>query len=175
MDLSKILLHTCCGPCTTYVNKWLSEHNFEVTGYFYNPNIFPPEEYERRLQAMVQYAAAVEFEVMYELNDRRTDPGNCENCYRVRLEKTARFAKEQDFDCFSTTLLISPYQKHDVLKKIGKEIDDEIGIEFFYNDFRSGYRESREMSKTFKLYRQKYCGCGFDQIAKKEVVYAKIN
>jgi len=171
--LSNILLHTCCGPCTTYVHKWLSENGFEVTGYFYNPNIFPREEFEKRRQAMAHYAAANRFEIVYELNDRRTEPGNCENCYRVRLKKTAGFAKEHGYEYFSTTLLISPYQKHDALKKIGEEIENAIGVRFFYNDFRAGYRESQNLSREMNLYRQKYCGCGFDQIAKKEVIYAK--
>ena len=175
MDLSKILLHTCCGPCTTFPNKWLRENNFEVTGYFYNPNIFPTEEYNRRLITMKQYAAAVGLKVIYEPISARTEPGNCENCYRVRLGKSAYYAKENGFDGYSTTLLISPYQRHDLLKRIGEEIGKQVGIDFFYHDFRVGFRESRELSKAMKLYRQKYCGCGFDQIAKREVVYAQVN
>ncbi|MEA3492840.1 MAG: epoxyqueuosine reductase QueH [Candidatus Margulisiibacteriota bacterium] len=157
--MSKVLLHTCCGPCTAYTNKWLVENNFKVTGYFYNPNIFPAEEYERRKLAMGQYAAAVGFEAVYEANDLRTEPGSCKNCYQVRLEKTARFAKESGSDYFSTTLLISPYQKHELLKQMGEEIGKKAGIEFFYHDFRTGFREGQQMAREMKLYRQKYCGC----------------
>ncbi len=173
--MRKILLHACCGPCTTYVNKWLSENNFEVQGFFYNPNIQPQEEYERRHLAMEFYALKVGLKVIYEPNDLQTKTGDCENCYRIRLKKTAQFAKEEGFDCFSTTLLISPYQKHDLLKQIGEQVGREIGIEFFYHDFREGYRESRKMARELKLYMQKYCGCGVDLKPKKEGAYAKTN
>ncbi len=166
----KILLHSCCAPCTTYVNKWLVENNFEVKALFYNPNIRPQQEYERRLLTMEYYATAVGLKVIYphtrllgvgvyEKNDVETEPEKCENCYRVRLGRTAKFAKDLGYDCFSTTLLISPYQKQDLLKQVGERVGLEFGIEFFYRDFRAGYRESRQMAKEMKLYRQKYCGC----------------
>jgi len=173
--LSKILLHTCCGPCTTYVNKWLKDNAFEIKGLFYNPNIRPKEEYERRFITMEYYATSVGLKVIYEPNDIETTLGDCENCYRVRLERTAEFAKKLGYDSFSTTLLISPYQKHEVLKRIGEEVEKESGVEFFYRDFREGYRISREMAKESKLYMQKYCGCGIDLIAQKEKIYAKAN
>lgn len=173
--MSKILLHTCCAPCTTYVNKWLIENNFEVKGFFYNPNIFPQEEYERRLLTMEHYATVIGMKVIYEPVKSKTLPGECEQCYVERLTKTAEKAKELGFDCFSTTLLISPYQKHELISDVGRGVGDKVGIEFFYQDFRNGYRASRQMAKEMKLYMQKYCGCGFDQIAKKEKVYAKVN
>jgi predicted adenine nucleotide alpha hydrolase (AANH) superfamily ATPase len=104
------------------VNKWLGENDFEVQGFFYNPNIFPQEEYERRYLAMEFYALKTGLKVHYEPNHIRTKADDCENCYRVRLKRTAQFAKEEGFDCFSTTLLISPYQKHDLLKQVGEEV-----------------------------------------------------
>ena len=156
----KILLHSCCGPCTTYVNQWLAAHDFEVRGYFYNPNIRPQEEYERRLLTMEHYATVVGLKVIYEQNDLQTEMGACEQCYAVRLRKTAQFAKENGFDCFSTTLLISPYQDHTLLKKIAEQVSLELGVRFFYHDFREGFRESQRLARELKLYRQKYCGCG---------------
>lgn len=116
---------------------------------------------------MEYYATAVGLKVIYEPNDVKTEGGNCENCYRTRLKKTARFAKELGFDCFSTTLLISPYQKHDLLRQVGEEAGSEFGVEFFYHDFRTGYRESRQMARELRLYMQKYCGCGIEFAPKK--------
>lgn len=173
--MSKILLHTCCAPCTTYVNKCLTSNNFEVTGFFYNPNIFPQEEYQRRKSAMEDYVKKTGFNVVYEKNDSRTLPGECEECYRVRLRKTAQVAKDKGFDYFTTTLLISPYQKHDLLKKVGEELAQEFGVQFFYHDFREGFRQSQQMARKLNLYRQKYCGCGVETIAKEEKVYAQAN
>lgn len=172
--MRKILVHSCCAPCTTYVYKTLKEEGFEIKGLFFNPNIRPQEEYERRHLTMENYAMRVGLKVIYEPNDFKTEPGNCENCYRVRLTKTAQIAKELNFDCFTTTLLISPYQKHDLFRQIGEEIGQGFGVKFYYKDFRVGYRESIKMSKEMKLYRQKYCGCGVE-LGVKESVYAKAN
>jgi predicted adenine nucleotide alpha hydrolase (AANH) superfamily ATPase len=158
--MKKILLHTCCGPCTTYVNEWLKKNEFEVKGYFYNPNIRPQMEYERRLLVMEFYATAAGLKVIYGRSQALTDPGDCSNCYKLRLEKTAQLAKDLGFDCFSTTLLISPYQKHQLLKETGEAIGEKYGVKFYYQDFRTGYRQSRQMAREMKLYMQKYCGCG---------------
>lgn len=165
----KILLHACCAPCTTYVNQWLVENSFEVKALFYNPNIRPRQEYERRLLTMEYYATTVGLKVIYEKNDVETEPEKCENCYRVRLSRTAKFAKDLGYDYFSTTLLISPFQKHDLLKQVGERVSLEFGVEFFYRDSRPGYRESRQRAKEMKLYQQKYCGC------KKGEEYARVN
>ncbi|MDD5382201.1 MAG: epoxyqueuosine reductase QueH [Candidatus Margulisbacteria bacterium] len=191
--MRKLLLHTCCGPCTTYVHKSLVDQGFEVKGLFYNPNIRPREEYEKRLLMMEYYATAVGLKVIYQPNDLELEPGNCENCYRVRLRRTAQFARDLAYDCFSTTLLISPFQKHELLRQIGEEIGKESGIPFYYQDFRIGYRESRQMAKKFNLYMQKYCGCdphpltlnrppspskmerGIKGVRKKEASYAKVS
>jgi len=160
--MSKILLHSCCGPCTTYVNRWLCENDFQVTSLFYNPNIRPEEEFQKRLSAMRQYAAAVDLKLIYSTpKETETAPevGNCQNCYEIRLTKAAATAKKLGYQLFSTTLLVSPYQKHELIKELGIKIGDAIGVKFFYNDFRIGFRQSQAMAKSLGLYRQKYCGC----------------
>jgi predicted adenine nucleotide alpha hydrolase (AANH) superfamily ATPase len=160
--MKKILLHTCCGPCTTHVNEWLKENGFEVKGYFYNPNIRPQLEYEKRLLVMEFYATAVGLKVIYDRSQIITEPGDCINCYKTRLEKTAQMARELNFEYFSTTLLISPYQKHQLLKETGEGVGEKYRIKFYYQDFRAGYRQSRQMAREMKLYMQKYCGCGLE-------------
>ena len=142
---------------------------------FYNPNIRPQAEYERRLLMMEYYATGAGLKVIYDPNDAETAPGGCENCYRVRLKRAAKFAKQLGFDCFSTTLLVSPYQNNDLLKQVGEEVGSEFGVGFFYQDFRAGYQESRRMAKEMNLYRQKYCGCGVGSEIKKERSYAKVS
>jgi len=175
--LSKLLLHTCCAPCTTYVYQWLTEQKIETRGYFYNPNIRPQEEYERRLLTMEYYSTVVGLKVIYPkepANEIRGSlletetfslrfpivPGDCQTCYRLRLQKTANFAKQQGFTDFSTTLLISPYQDHELLKNLGETIALETGVNFFYHDWRPEFRTGQNMAREMKLYRQKYCGCG---------------
>ncbi|OGB88325.1 hypothetical protein A3H38_00640 [candidate division WOR-1 bacterium RIFCSPLOWO2_02_FULL_46_20] len=157
--MRRILLHTCCGPCTTYVYQHLRENEFEIKGLFYNPNIRPQAEYERRLLTMEHYATVVGLKVIYEANDVQIEQADCAACYRVRLTKTAQKAQESGYDYFSTTLLISPYQKIKLIKQIGEEIGRESGVEFLCRDFRIGYRTSRQMAREMKLYMQKYCGC----------------
>lgn len=160
--MSKLLLHVCCAPCTISVNQWLGENGFEVKGLFYNPNIRPREEYERRLITMEYYSTSIGLKVINEPNDRELTPGNCENCYRIRLQRAADYAKKIGHDFFSTTLLVSPYQKHEVIKGVGEEIAVESGVKFFYHDFREGFRAGQQKARELKLYRQKYCGCGID-------------
>jgi len=157
--MSKILLHTCCAPCTTYINEWLKGSGFETAGFFYNQNIYPAEEYEKRKRCMEYYSAISSLDVTYVEEDSPPLPGNCEQCYETRLRKTAQFARHNGFELFTTTLLISPYQKHDIIRAIGSRIAEEEGVGFLYHDFREGYYKSRELSARYNLYRQKYCGC----------------
>ena len=172
--MSKLLLHACCAPCTTYVHRWLMENDFEVEGLFYNPNIRPESEYQKRLATMQVYSAAVGLKVRYEPSDRTIEPENCEDCYRIRLEKTAHLASLNGYQYFSTTLLISPYQKHELLKKVGEEVAEEYGVPFYYRDFREGYYESRRLAQAMQLYRQKYCGCKPREEKMKGEKYAQI-
>jgi len=165
-----ILIHTCCAPCLTYTAEKLGEDN-EITAFWFNPNIHPFKEYERRLKALKKYHDETGIDVIYKdvypLKEflegaLRTDP-RCEFCYRWRLEETAKMAKRRDFDSFTTTLSISPYQDHDMIKKIGGEIGEKHDVKFLYVDLRDGFYESHEMAKDMDLYMQGYCGCIFSE------------
>lgn len=168
----KILLHTCCAPCTTYCRKALEEEGIDVTGYFYNPNIHPYKEFERRRDTMKEYAAKTGFDVIYydvyEMEDFirnvvfREDE-RCRFCYYMRLKKAADAAKSGGFEGFSTTLLISPYQKHELIREVAERVSEESSIPFTYRDFRQGYRDSVRMSRELGLYRQPYCGCIYSE------------
>lgn len=157
--MNKVLLHSCCAPCTTFTNNWLNENEFSPTAYFYNPNIFQEGEYVKRYFVLKKYAAAIGLPLRFEFDNKKTEPGRCGQCYFLRLKKTAQYAKNNKFDVFTTTLLISPYQDHELIRDIGERVQNEVGVEFFYHDFREGYYRSSELSKEYKLYRQKYCGC----------------
>ncbi len=166
--MKKLLLHVCCAPCLSGTDKALADKDFCITGYFYNPNIHPEVEFNKRLDALKTYSNAKSFltivDVTYNIGmfDREVidKPGDrCENCYRLRLDRTARYAADNKFDQFSTTLLLSPYQKHDKLKTIGEDMSRKYGVEFYYQDLRPHYHESITISKQMGLYRQKYCGC----------------
>lgn len=174
----KILLHSCCAPCTTYVYKWLKDNGYEVTSYFSNPNIHPLDEFDKRLETMRQYADQVGLELILPDNYDQTAASysqqvgalfgdeRCYSCYKLRLDEVARFAAKNKFDAFCTTLLISPYQKHELIKQAGLVFEKEIDIPFFYEDFRVGFEISRQMAKDMGLYRQKYCGCDWSIHAK---------
>jgi len=167
-----ILMHVCCGPCLMYPLKRLTEKGHKITGFWYNPNIHPYTEYQSRLEA-VRYAEwAKGFSVIYENSydleqylqavlPHLTD--SCRFCYQLRLERTARVAKEKGFEAFSTTLLVSPTQKHELINEIGEELAKKYDIKFFYEDLRPGYYEGKAMAKELNLYRQKYCGCIFSE------------
>lgn len=166
----QILVHVCCAPCFTYPHKRLLEEGHDVTALFYNPNIHPYLEYKSRLESLEKYAEIKAAKVLYKNYDLEnylrgavTADERCEFCYTYRLAEAAKTARQLGFDAFTTTLLISPYQKHEILAKIGKKTADEYGIEFYYDDFREGYRESREIAKALGLYVQKYCGCIFSE------------
>jgi epoxyqueuosine reductase len=169
MDL---LLHMCCGPCSTYSSKRFRELGFTLTGYFDNPNIHPYQEFQRRLETLEQFCMLEAIplhvskqynlesylrEIMAELENR------CGQCYRIRLEATARKAAEQGISHFSTTLAVSPYQNHDLLQAEGLKAGQKYGVSFVYEDLRPGFRESAEMSRALGLYRQPYCGCIFSE------------
>lgn len=166
--MKKLLLHTCCAPCLSGVDKALSGENFDVTGYFYNPNIHPQAELERRVEALKKYSSAKGISAIiienydigsFEREVAGKEGDRCESCYRLRLEAAAWYAKQNKYDLFSTTLLLSPYQKHDLIKSIGEETSKKHAIGFYYKDLRPFYLESIRISKRMGLYRQKYCGC----------------
>jgi predicted adenine nucleotide alpha hydrolase (AANH) superfamily ATPase len=172
--MKKILLHSCCGPCFmgAICDPGLSD--FEIIGYYYNPNIQPKEEYEKRLNYFKKASFGKLTRIITEEYDRgkhllavkgfEKDPGTrCLLCYKLRLTKTAKLAKKEGIDTFSTTLLVSPYQNHDALKKIGEEVACSHGLNFYYQDMRPYFRTGQDDAKKCDIYRQKYCGCLFSK------------
>ena len=171
----KLLLHTCCAPCSVACINVMRSEGIEPCLFWYNPNIHPFSEYKSRYDCLVQYANAENIkltdineyglesflnEVYHQVN---IPPSRCEKCYRQRLEKTAYFASQEGFNAFSTTLLISPYQNHEVIKRLGEEAAAKHGVEFLYMDFRPFFREGQASAREKKLYMQKYCGCIFSE------------
>jgi len=208
----KILLHICCANCAIYPLEQMKGKGDEAVGYFFNPNIHPYQEYQKRLNALKIFSEKVGCKVIYRdeylleeflrnvshrvnpvRNSSRCDskpsgalnpPGiilksnhtteqqgiisngikeRCQYCYSVRLEATAQEAKKEGFDRFSTTLLQSTHQSHDLIKETGERIAQEVGIPFYYEDFRQGWRRGVEVSKVMGLYRQQYCGCIYSE------------
>lgn len=165
----KLLLHTCCGPC--FLGAWgdLQSSDLEITNYFYNPNIQPGEEYVKRRQNLARAIAGKTAGILEETYDpgehssaiskNLSFPERCKQCYRLRLEKTAQRAKNEGYQYFSTTLLVSPYQNHDFLKKLGEELAQKYQVNFYYKDLRSYFRSGQTTAKNEGIYRQKYCGC----------------
>ncbi|MBM3251942.1 MAG: epoxyqueuosine reductase QueH [Candidatus Omnitrophica bacterium] len=175
----KLLLHTCCAPCLIYPYEFLKKQDYEVQGFFYNPNIQPLSEYKNRKKAVEDYAKSVGIIVHYEEKYQPEDffrlvannekaPKRCHFCWQFRLKKTAELAKEKGFDCFSTTLLVSPYQDIEKIKEIGEEISKNTGIRFIFGDFRSGFRDAHKKAKDLDIFCQKYCGCIFSEIERHE-------
>jgi predicted adenine nucleotide alpha hydrolase (AANH) superfamily ATPase len=167
-----ILLHVCCGPCAAYPVKSLVENGHHLTGFFYNPNIHPYTEFSERLEAVKKFANQAGVKMIYhDEYDLRgflrlvlfREDERCRFCYQMRLLRTAVVAKRGSFDAFTSTLLISPHQNHDLIKGIGEQVARGVGVPFFYQDFRPGYREGYELSKEHDLYRQSYCGCVFSE------------
>jgi hypothetical protein len=167
-----ILLHICCANCVIVPSQELKERGEEVVGYFFNPNIHPFQEYQKRLETLELYAEKSGLEVVYRneypleeflKNVALRPEERCHYCYRLRLEATAREAKRNRFDRFSTTLLYSIYQKHDLVREMGERIGEEVGISFHYEDFRRGWKEGVNVSKAMRLYRQQYCGCIYSE------------
>jgi len=170
--LMKILLHICCANCAISPIEKIKEEGNEVVGYFFNPNIHPYQEYQKRLDALKQYSDKTGLEVIcrdeYLLEEflRNVSPREkerCQYCYSLRLEATAQEAKNKGFDAFSTTLLESAHQNHALIKETGERMGKEVGILFYYEDFRQGWRKGVEVSKAMGLYRQQYCGCIYSE------------
>jgi len=172
MPNEKILLHICCGPCACYPVKWLQEQGFTVYGFFYNPNIHPYTEYAKRLANVRLFAEQTGIKVIYKddydldefLRQVAYREGNrCRVCYALRLRQAAGVAKKGNFPYYTTTLLVSPYQQHGLIKEMGEAIGKEYGVEFFYHDFRQGWQAGVALSKAYGLYRQPYCGCIYSE------------
>lgn len=188
----KLLLHSCCAPCSSYVIQFLANY-FEIEVMFFNPNIYPEQEYHRRLEEQIRlikemglnfkvvgldhdshlfYSAVKGVEKLGEGTER------CFKCFELRLDQTARYAKEHDFEYFTTTLTISPLKNAQKLNEIGEMLAAHYGVKFLNSDFKknNGYKTSVELSKQYNLYRQDYCGCVFSQreaIERRKMMEAK--
>lgn len=170
-----LLLHMCCGPCSCYPVKVLRGQGIELTGYFFNPNIHPYKEWDMRLKAAEEFAARSEMKIItdkhYMLRDflrralaaEQVENGRCRMCYTWRLEETARYAAENGFDAFTSTLFYSIYQQHELMKETAEHFAKVYGVKFHYEDFRPGWQEGIDMSVEMGLYRQPYCGCIFSE------------
>lgn len=178
----KLLLHTCCAPCSVYCIKTLRKEGIEPTLFWYNPNIHPYNEYKARRDCLKEYAKSQKVELIledeYGLDEfvcavskmmAREDFGDvmlnrCQNyCYPKRLRKVFEYAKENGYDTVSTTLLYSIYQQHDIIKDLMERLAKEYGVKFLYRDFRGGWKEGQEEAQKAGLYMQKYCGCVFSE------------
>ena len=177
----RLLLQSCCGPCSSYVLEYLTAY-FDVTVLFFNPNIRPEAEYEKRLATLRQLLAAMPMEhppaliepgwrgeeflaAVKGLENEPEGGARCAVCFRLRLSETARLAAEGGYDYFGTTLTVSPHKNAEVINRIGFALGEQYGVAWLPSDFkkRNGYLRSIQLSKQYGLYRQEYCGCGFPE------------
>ena len=182
----RLFLHSCCAPCSSYVLEYLSRY-FEITVFFYNPNISPAEEYEKRVEEIRRMIGEMEFAHPVELVEGEYDPQvffqmakgmehipeggeRCFGCYRLRMEEAARLAKEGNYDYFTTTLSISPLKNAQKINEIGEELAEIYQVSHLPSDFKkkNGYKSSIELSGEYELYRQDYCGCVFSKREREE-------
>lgn len=168
----KLLLHACCGPCACYPAEKLLADGKAFDILYFNPNIHPYKEFKRRLNALRELCEKKHYKLIvdksYPLEDcvrgmLAETTIRCAYCYRVRMRYAASYAKENGYDAFSTTLLVSPYQKHELIIQMAEEAAKEFDIPFFYEDFRAGYQRGVDISLELELYRQPYCGCVFSE------------
>ncbi|APV44291.1 hypothetical protein Dform_00950 [Dehalogenimonas formicexedens] len=168
----KLLVHCCCVHCSAYTLNYWREQGFGVTAFWYNPNIHPFLEHQRRLEALKSLVAregiSVELEPGYDLDKyfvaaAGKNENRCRECYRLRLGKVASYAAEHGFDAFTSSLLISPQQKHDQIIEIARSVELISGVVFEYADLRKRYSDSRRLTKPLDLYRQQYCGCLYSE------------
>lgn len=182
----KLLLHSCCAPCSSHVIEYLSPY-FNITILYYNPNISPREEYEKRKQEQIRLINSLKCKNKVDYLDCDYDNDlyeskikgyescpekgeRCTICFKLRLEKTAILAKENNYDYFCTTLTVSPYKNSILINNIGKNLESKYNVKWLNSDFKkeNGYKRSIELSKKYNLYRQNYCGCIYSKREKKE-------
>jgi len=168
----KILLHICCAPCTIYPLSALRKEGHEVSGLFYNPNIHPYREYEKRAETLLTYARQVDLNIIWSKeygmeNFLRLvihrEQERCRYCYYERLKNAVLIAKEGNFEGFTTTLLYSRFQNHDLIRTIAENLAEEYGVKLMYRDFREGWAEGIKLSRELGMYRQPYCGCIYSE------------
>ena len=179
----KILLHICCSNCSLYPVKILQSEGHDFSGFWFNPNIHPLDEYNLRLDSLrklvetwgidmnliSEYEPDEYFNMVKPANPPPF-PERCSSCYRLRLEKTAEQAGKNGFNAFTTTLLISPYQDIEKIREIGQNLADKYNILFYFKDFRPYFRDAMNLSRELGLYRQKYCGCIFSREEREKVI-----
>ena len=175
----KLLLHSCCAPCSSHVISYLTNY-FDITVLYYNPNISPKSEYDKRKKEQIRLIKEINKTNKVDIIDCDYDNDKyeglikgyedcpergerCTICFNLRLDKTARVAKENNYDYFCTTLTVSPYKNSNLINKIGESKEKEYGVKWLYSDFKKedGYKHSIELSKKYNLYRQNYCGCKY--------------
>ena len=179
----KLLFHSCCAPCSIQCVEALAADKFSLELFWFNPNIHPYTEYRSRLDSLRDFAKQKNLPCIIEGDyglrmflqgngewgigsdelEKVSGSKRCEFCYRLRLEKAASYAVAQGYEAFSTTLLISPYQDHELIKRTGEEMAALYGIDFFYRDFRPLFRDGQNMARSAGYYMQKYCGCVFSE------------
>jgi len=180
--MQKLLLHICCGPCATHVVEFLRQ-KYNITGYFYNPNIYPEEEYIKRLDAAREVAKRMGIEIIEGEYEPRTffnavkgfenEPENgkrCNICYRLRFYGTAQYAADNSFDCIASTLTLGPQKKASIINPIGISEAEKVGLSFIEGDWKKkdGFKRSCELSHEYGIYRQNYCGCLFSMPGKRK-------
>jgi len=162
----KLLFHCCCGPCAAGCIESLTADGVVPVLFWHNPNIHPLLEYQNRKDSLIAFAKnkSLQLEIIDETKPpiEKNAGKRCEICYRTRLEKTASYAAEHGFDTFSTSLFVSPYQQHDLIRSIGEKLAVQYGINFLYRDFRPFFRQGQAKARSLGLYMQKYCGCGIE-------------
>lgn len=170
--MTKTLLHTCCAPCSVSCVEQLRTEGIEPVSYWFNPNIHPYQEYKARRDTLIGYAGQIGMELIVQEDyglrgfvcavtediDHR-----CGKCYEIRLDQAAKFAAENGFDSFTSTLFVSPYQQHERMAKIAEQAAKKWGVTFLYRDFRPGFRSGQQQARKLGLYMQKYCGCVFSE------------
>lgn len=188
--MRKVLIHICCAPCFTFIQDDIEKNGIlnndgvrekiDYTAIWYNPNIHPKVEYERRKNTFIEFCKnkGVDFKVIdeYDLNgyisyvvnnvgENKKYPTRCEYCYYMRFKEAFIYAKENGYDAVTTTLTISPYQNHDIIKSVLERLSKEFGVDYIYTDYRENFRKGQKMARELGLYMQKYCGCvfSFDQ------------
>lgn len=184
----KILLHSCCAPCSSYVITFLSNY-FDITILYYNPNIYPYEEYEKRKKEQIKLIKNLKTKNKLEFLDcdyenkiyndnikglEKCPEGGtrCQICYNLRLEKTAILAKKYNYDYFCTTLTVSPHKNSRLINSIGENLSNKYNIKWLYSDFKKneGFKQSIELSKKYNLYRQDYCGCIYSKKERQDLI-----
>ena len=177
----RILLHSCCAPCSSWVITFLTKY-FDITILYYNPNISPIDEYEKRKAEQIRLINEIEHEGKIDIIDSDYDNdiyeerikgyetcpergARCTICFNLRLEKTAQIAAQERYDYFCSTLTVSPYKNANLINEIGKKLSQKYKVKWLYSDFKKneGYKHSIELSKKYNLYRQDYCGCIYSQ------------